>query len=46
MVTLESTRTEAGRKDYGLDMENTDSPLEAGLAFAGRLRQTRWLCRP
>ena len=34
MVTLESTRTEAGRKDYGLDMENTDSPLEAGLAFA------------
>ncbi len=34
MVTLESTRTEAGRKDYGLDMENTDSPLEAGLTFA------------
>jgi 4-methylaminobutanoate oxidase (formaldehyde-forming) len=34
MATLESTRTEAGRKDYGLDMENTDSPLEAGLAFA------------
>ncbi len=34
MVTLESTRTEAGRKDYGLDMENTDSPLEAGLGFA------------
>lgn len=35
--TLESTRTEAGRKDYGLDMENTDSPLEAGLGFAVRL---------
>jgi 4-methylaminobutanoate oxidase (formaldehyde-forming) len=34
MVTLESARTEAGRKDYGLDMENTDSPLEAGLGFA------------
>ncbi len=34
MVTLESTRTEAGRKDYGLDMENSDSPLEAGLGFA------------
>ena len=34
MATLESTRTEAGRKDYGLDMENTDSPLEAGLGFA------------
>ena len=34
MATLESTRTEAGRLDYGLDMENTDSPLEAGLAFA------------
>ncbi len=34
MVTLESTRTEAGRKDYGLDMENTDSPIEAGLGFA------------
>ena len=34
MATLESTRTEAGRKDYGLDMENTDSPIEAGLGFA------------
>ena len=34
MVTLESTRTEAGRRDYGLDMENTDSPIEAGLSFA------------
>lgn len=34
MNTLESARTEAGRKDYGLDMENTDSPLEAGLGFA------------
>jgi len=34
MATLESTRTEAGRLDYGLDMENSDSPLEAGLEFA------------
>lgn len=34
METLESTRTEAGRKDYGLDMENSDSPLAAGLGFA------------
>jgi 4-methylaminobutanoate oxidase (formaldehyde-forming) len=34
METLESTRTEAGRKDYGLDMENSDTPLEAGLGFA------------
>ena len=34
METLESTRTEAGRKDYGLDMENTDTALEAGLGFA------------
>jgi 4-methylaminobutanoate oxidase (formaldehyde-forming) len=34
MQTLESTRTEAGRRDYGLDMENSDSPLEAGLGFA------------
>jgi 4-methylaminobutanoate oxidase (formaldehyde-forming) len=34
METLESTRTEAGRLDYGLDMENSDSPLEAGLKFA------------
>ncbi|MCZ6505145.1 MAG: FAD-dependent oxidoreductase, partial [Actinobacteria bacterium] len=34
METLESTRTEAGRRDYGLDIENTDSPLEAGLGFA------------
>jgi 4-methylaminobutanoate oxidase (formaldehyde-forming) len=34
MATLESTRTEAGRLDYGLDMENSDSPLAAGLKFA------------
>ncbi len=34
METLESTRTEAGRRDYGLDMENTDTPLEAGVSFA------------
>lgn len=34
METLESTRTEAGRRDYGLDMENTDTALEAGLGFA------------
>lgn len=34
MATLESTRTEAGRLDYGLDIENSDSPLEAGLGFA------------
>ncbi|MDF1595466.1 MAG: FAD-dependent oxidoreductase [Acidimicrobiia bacterium] len=32
--TLESTRTEAGRRDYGLDMENSDTALEAGLGFA------------
>ena len=34
METLESTRIEAKRLDYGLDMENSDSPLEAGLKFA------------
>ena len=34
METLESTRSEAGRRDYGLDMENTDTPLEAGVGFA------------
>ncbi len=34
METLASTRTEAGRRDYGLDMENTDSPFEAGVGFA------------
>ena len=34
METLESTRTEAKRLDYGLDVENSDSPLEAGLGFA------------
>ena len=32
--TLESARTEAGRRDYGLDMENSDTALEAGLGFA------------
>jgi len=32
--TLESARTEARRLDYGLDIENSDTPLEAGLGFA------------
>jgi 4-methylaminobutanoate oxidase (formaldehyde-forming) len=31
---MESLRLEKGYRDYGADIENTDNPVEAGLAFA------------
>lgn len=34
LKTLASCRMEKGYRDYGHDIDNTDSPLEAGLGFA------------
>ena len=37
MQTLASLRLEKAYRDYGVDVDNTDNPLEAGLGFAVRL---------
>jgi len=33
LVTLDSLRLEKGYRDFGTDIDNTDTPLEAGLGF-------------
>jgi glycine cleavage system T protein len=33
LVALESLRLEKGYRDFGVDIDNTDTPLEAGLGF-------------
>ena len=33
LLAMSSLRLEKGYRDYGLDIENTDDPLVAGLAF-------------
>jgi len=37
MQTLSSLRLEKAYRDYGVDIDNTDNPIEAGLGFAIRL---------
>ncbi len=37
MQTLNSLRLEKAYRDFGLDVDNTDNPIEAGLGFAVRL---------
>lgn len=37
MQTLNSLRLEKGYRDFGIDVDNTDNPIEAGLGFAVRL---------
>ena len=37
MQTLSSLRLEKAYRDFGVDVDNTDNPIEAGLAFAIRL---------
>ncbi len=37
MQTLSSLRLEKAYRDFGVDVDNTDNPIEAGLAFAVRL---------
>ena len=34
LVALESLRLEKGYRDFGVDIDNTDTPLEMGLGFA------------
>lgn len=37
MQTLNSLRLEKAYRDYGIDIDNTDNPIEAGLGFAVKL---------
>jgi glycine cleavage system aminomethyltransferase T/glycine/D-amino acid oxidase-like deaminating enzyme len=37
MQTLASLRLEKAYRDFGVDVDNTDNPIEAGLSFAVRL---------
>ncbi len=37
MQTLNSLRLEKAYRDFGLDLDNTDNPIEAGLGFAVKL---------
>ena len=37
MQTLNSLRLEKAYRDFGIDVDNTDNPLEAGLGFAVKL---------
>ena len=37
MQTLASLRLEKAYRDFGLDVDNTDNPIEAGLGFAVKL---------
>jgi glycine cleavage system aminomethyltransferase T/glycine/D-amino acid oxidase-like deaminating enzyme len=37
MQTLSSLRIEKAYRDFGVDVDNTDNPIEAGLGFAVRL---------
>jgi len=37
MQTLNSLRLEKAYRDFGLDVDNTDNPIEAGLSFAVKL---------
>jgi glycine cleavage system aminomethyltransferase T/glycine/D-amino acid oxidase-like deaminating enzyme len=39
MQTLNSLRLEKAYRDFGLDVDNTDNPIEAGLGFAVKLNK-------
>lgn len=39
MQTLNSLRLEKAYRDFGLDVDNTDNPIEAGLGFAVKLEK-------
>lgn len=41
MQTLNSLRLEKAYRDFGLDLDNTDNPIEAGLGFAVKLDKPR-----
>ena len=41
MQTLASLRIEKAYRDFGVDIDNTDNPIEAGLGFAVRLDKPR-----
>jgi len=45
VMALDSLRLEKGYRDYGVDIDNTDTPLEAGLGFAVDLDKSDFIGR-
>ena len=45
LAAMSSLRLEKGYRDLGVDIDNTDNPLEAGLGFAVRLAKGDFLGR-
>ncbi|WP_309667457.1 aminomethyltransferase family protein, partial [Tabrizicola sp.] len=45
LVALESLRLEKGYRDFGVDIDNTDTPLEAGLGFVVDLTKPDFIGR-
>ena len=44
-MALESLRLEKGYRDFGVDIDNTDTPLEAGLGFVVDLTKEHFIGR-
>ncbi len=45
LMTLDSLRLEKGYRDYGVDIDNSDTPLEAGLGFAVDFKKSDFIGR-
>lgn len=45
LMALDSLRLEKGYRDYGVDIDNTDTPLEAGLGFVVDLSKPDFIGR-
>lgn len=45
LMALESLRLEKGYRDFGVDIDNTDTPLEAGLGFVVDLTKDEFIGR-
>lgn len=45
LAALESLRLEKGYRDFGVDIDNTDTPLEAGLGFVVDLKKPDFIGR-
>lgn len=45
LMALESLRLEKGYRDFGVDVDNTDTPLEAGLGFVVDLTKEEFIGR-
>jgi glycine cleavage system aminomethyltransferase T len=45
LMALESLRLEKGYRDFGVDIDNTDTPVEAGLGFVVDMRKPDFIGR-